>query len=341
MEMHGSKMQYSTDKLPYNSYSNALMKRYGYRIWRVGVDAGFSCPNRGSDGDRHKGGCIYCDSQGATAAYLRNQESSYTRKSSFREDIDSLVSENNLSIRNQIERGREFLTRRYNAEHFALYLQSFSNTYAPVEKLKTIYDTALEGYDWEQFIVSTRPDCIDEEKVRLLASYATQSRSVCVELGLQSGDDGILKSMKRGHTVAQFTEAALLVKKYNLELCVHIMTGFPGEGPAELDKTVSVINHVHPDALKIHNLNICAGTELYNMFLEGKVTAPDAEESISSAIHILRHIHSDIVIERLLCETPSHRLASPRNFPDKNTYLRLLEETMRKENAGQGDLLEE
>lgn len=332
-------MPYSTEKIPYNSYSEYLKKHYGYRIWRVGINAGFSCPNRNS---QRTGGCVFCDSQGATASYQRVQESKYSRKSNFDGEIDSKVehgiSSYGLSIKDQIEKGREFLVRRYKAEHFALYLQSFSNTFAPVDKLKSIYDSALEGYNWDQFIVSTRPDCIDEKKADLLASYVTEEREVCVELGLQSGDDEILRTMGRGHTVQQVIDASEIIKDRNLPLCLHVLIGFPGEEDLQLSKTIDVINEVHPQAIKIHNLNICAGTKLYELFLAGKADAPGPEECIKKTVKILRNIHSDIVIERLLCETPSHRLAAPRNFPDKNAYCELLCKEMNSLNAVQGDL---
>lgn len=326
----------------YNSYSSYLKNKYGYQIYRVGVDAGFSCPNR--RGSEKEGGCIYCDSQGATAAWLRTAESGYNRKSSFKENIDSCISCTNSGfnpedVKKQIEKGRAFLSRRYKAEHFALYFQSFSNTFAPVKKLKEIYDTSLEGCDWDQFIVSTRPDCIDEEKVKLLASYKDRVKQVCVELGLQSGDDEILKAMNRGHDVDCFIKACELVKKYDLELCVHVLLGFPGEGQKQLDRTVEVINRVHPNAIKIHNLNITAGTKLYDMYANGEVSAPCATRHIERTIYLLRRIPSDIVIERLICETPIHRLASPRSFPDKNTYLRKLDRIMEEKCVFQSDLL--
>lgn len=327
---------------PYNSYSGHLKNKYGYQIYRVGVDAGFSCPNR--RGKNKEGGCIYCDSQGATAAWLRSLESRYNHKSSFTENIDSIASCTNVGfnledVRAQIEKGRSFLERRYKAEHFALYFQSFSNTFAPVNKLKEIYDSSLEGYDWDQFIVSTRPDCLDEEKVKLLASYKSSVKQVCVELGLQSGDEEILKSMNRGHSVDCFIQACNLVKKYNLELCVHVLLGFPGEGQEQLDRTIEVIRKVHPDAIKIHNLNITAGTKLYEKYAQGEVVAPCATRHIERTIYLLRRIPKDIVIERLICETPIHRLASPRSFPDKNAYLVRLEKTMNEKCVVQGDLL--
>lgn len=331
----------------YNSYSSFMMRRYGYRIFRVGVDAGFSCPNRQKNADGS--GCIYCDSHGARAAYLRSSESRFRHDSGFEEGIDSIACNSNEcakntfsfdfeDIRKQVDRGLEFLSRRYKADHFALYLQSFSNTFAPYEKLRELYDFATSLHQWEGFIVSTRPDCIDDRKLALLASYKEACGSVCVELGLQSGSDEILSAMKRGHDVRCFVEAARKVRESGLELCVHILTGFPGEGQDELNRTVEVINLVHPDAIKIHNLNVAAGTELYDRFLEGEVTTPCMTRHIRTVCFILRRIPSDIVIERLMCETPNHRLASPRLFPDKNRFLRNLDAFMEDQGFRQGDL---
>ena len=332
---------------PYNSYSSSLAERYGHKVFRVGVDAGFSCPNRMRDPQGR--GCIYCDSHGARAAWLRRSESSFRHDSAFVDDIDSIscklpdCAENIFSfdfedIRAQVERGMEFIRRRYGTDHFALYLQSFSNTFAPVDKLKELYDFAVSLHDWEGFIVSTRPDCIDEVKLDLLASYREKCGSVSVELGLQSGDDRILQAMNRGHDVDCFIRAAEAVKRHGLELCVHVLTGFPGEGKEELDRTVGVINTVCPDALKIHNLNVAAGTDLYDRFLEGEVTAPCMTRHVLNTIYILRRIPYGIVMERLMCETPNHRLASPRLFPDKNRFLRELEKTMAQRGFRQGDL---
>ena len=159
-----------------------------------------------------------------------------------------------------------------------------------------------------------------------------------MELGLQSGDDDILKNMNRGHDVACFLKAAKAVKDHGLELCMHVLTGFPGEGKEQLDRTIQAICEAHPQALKIHNLNIAAGTKLYDDYLEGEVTAPCLTRHIENVIYILRRIPSDIVIERLMCETPTHRLACPRLFPDKNRFLRQLEGKMQRRGCVQGDM---
>ena len=332
---------------PYNSYASHLTKKYGYRIFRVGVDAGFSCPNRCKNKDGL--GCVYCDSQGAKAAYLRSSESGYCHLSNFESQIDLMVQNNDNSenysysidkqdIEKQVVKGLEFVKRRYKAQHFAVYLQSFSNTFAPYDKLKELYDFVLSLYSWDGLIVSTRPDCIDDKKLELLASYKEKCTDVCIELGLQSADDDILKKMNRGHDVKCFVNAANKVKQYGLELCVHVLTGFPGEGPEQLDKTIKTIADVHPNAIKIHNLNIAAGTALYEEYLEGEVTTPCMTRHIQNVIWFLRNIPSDIVIERLMCETPQHRLASPRLFLDKNNFLRQLEKTMIDSGYRQGDL---
>lgn len=322
---------------PYNSYSESLIKRYGYKIYRVGVDGGFTCPHR--DSSRMKGGCIFCDSQGAVSVYHRKSESSFTHESDFEKDIDSTLERTIMPLEEQVHRGVEFVRRRYGATHYSLYFQSYSNTYAPVERLKEIYDSVVDLYPWEELIVSTRPDCLDREKVKLLSSYREKTGTVCVELGLQSGDDRILKAMRRGHDVESFVKAASLVKEAGLELCVHVLTGFPGEGRAELERTITVINSVHPQAIKIHNLNIASGTPLFDKYLEGEVHAPCTKRHILSTVYFLRRIQSDIVLERLICETPSHRLASPRGFADKNNFLRSLEAYMIENNFKQGDLI--
>ena len=332
---------------PYNSYSSNLIRRYGHRVFRVGVDAGFSCPNRLRDSEGR--GCMYCDSHGARAAYLRSSESGFRHDSKFVDDIDSMSCNAEEYLKNaftfdfedigrQVQRGISFIKKRYKTDHFAIYLQSFSNTFAPVDKLRELYDYCISLHSWEGFIVSTRPDCVDDDKLSLLASYKSRCGSVCVELGLQSGSNDILLAMKRGHDVDCFIRAAREVKDHGLELCIHILTGFPGEGRRELDMTIDVINRVKPDALKIHNLNVAAGTGLYDKFLDGEVTAPCMTRHIQDTIHVLRHIPSGIVIERLMCETPNHRLASPRLFPDKNRFLRELERMMSDRGWRQGDL---
>ena len=327
-----------TDNKCYKGYTSFLEERYGYRVYRIGVDAGFSCPNR--FGKSKEGGCAFCDAMGARAMYLRSSESSYKRNSGFEEKLCARTSDaiNEQDITDQIHKGASFIRKRYGSEHFSLYFQSFSNTFAPVETLERIYSHALSVMPFEELIVSTRPDCIDEKKAALLASYKGRVKNVMVELGLQSGSDKILKAMNRGHDVKCLIDASRIVKASGLELTLHVLLGYPGETYADIQKTVDVINTVMPDNIKIHNLNVVSGTKLYEDYLKGEVTSSCARRHIENTVYILRRISPEIVIERLICETPGHRLASPREFPEKNRYLIRLDKYMNENNYKQGDL---
>ena len=321
----------------YNSYSDYLKKRFGYRIYKVGVSAGFTCPHR--DVETGKGGCVFCDELGATASYLRTNESKYGRKAEFENsELKNAVPEQLSDLKSQIERGREFLKRRYGAEHFALYFQSFSNTYGSVERLKKIYDYGLAGRSWDELVISTRPDCLDKEKLSLISSYKNSTGNVCVELGLQSGSDRILALMNRGHDVQTYMIWANEVKKAGLQLCTHVLLGFPTETEEDLQMTIRALNVSKPDFVKFHNLNIVKNTKLYQDYLLGVVRAPTAEEYLQILTYVLRRISEDIVIQRLICETPAHRLASPRDFPDKNTFIRMLDYYLSEHEIRQGDL---
>ena len=322
----------------YNSYSDYLKNKYGYKIYKVGVSAGFSCPHR--DSVTGKGGCVFCDELGSVAAYLRTNESMYKRNSEYEEKtLDKAVPDDLLDIKNQIKRAKTFLINRYKAEHFSLYFQSFSNTYGKIDLLKKKYDYGLSFGSWDELIISTRPDCLDDEKLMLISSYKNYLKDVCIELGLQSGSDRILKLMNRGHDVNTYMTYAEKVKNYGLSLCTHIMIGFPTESKKDLDLTIDAINNSQPDFIKIHNLNIVKDTILYQDYINGKIRAPSVDEYLNDLVYVLRRISEKIVLQRLICETPSHRLASPRNFPDKNSFIKMLDSYMEKNMYTQGDLL--
>lgn len=321
---------------PYKSYKENLIETYGCPVYRVGVDAHFSCPNRDKN---RKGGCVFCDELGSSAVYLRTSESNIKSKSDFIPDIDSKIPSYRIeSIKLQIERGKKFIVRRYKAEKFSLYYQSFSNTYAPIEELRKIYDLGIEQGDWEELIISTRPDCINDNVVNLLTSYKNRVKRVWVELGLQSGSNEILQKMNRGHSVEDFEIAAKKLLDAGIFVSAHLLLGFPGENLSCLDKTAAVIRKIHPQAIKIHNLNIPSGTKLYNEYLEGEIAVPCTERHLEKTIFILRNIPSDIVIQRFVCDTPSHRKAAPRYFDDKSKFLRKLEKKMNERGIVQGDL---
>jgi len=327
----------------FNTYKEYLKKRFGYSVYRIGVDAGFSCPNR--DKNRH-GGCIYCDELGSSASYVREEESGFTHSSHFLKDpllktspfADLRAEKRLVSIAQQIERGKEFVTRRYKTTNYSLYFQAYSNTFAPISELKQIYDFALSKGNWKEFIISTRPDCTSNVVLDFICSYKDKVDDLWIELGLQSGSDRILTLMKRGHDVACYMESAKRIKAKGLKLCTHIIIGYPSETKEDLDLTIKAINDSGTDALKIHNLHITSQSALYNEFLEGEITTCSTSRHIQDTIYVLRRIRKDIIIQRLICETPEHRLASPRFFDDKSRFIRKLKAEMKTQNAYQGDL---
>ncbi len=313
----------------YKSYSAHLQEVYQGRVYRVGVDGLFSCPNRNSDGS---GGCAFCDGTGTIAAYQNPQDRLV--------EISHVTIEERISqIKMQIERGKHFLKRRYRAEQFSLYFQAYTNTYDTLEHLKMLYDHALEEGPFVELIISTRPDCITDEIITLLKSYQDKVHQVWVELGLQSGSDETLTLIGRNHDVSSYINAANSLHLSGIGVCTHVILGLPGEDRRDIAHTAAIVNGVESEAVKIHNLHICHGTRLQDWYEMGEVSTASLRRHVEQSIWFLRHLNPSIVIERMVCETPEYRLVAPRAFPDKHQFLLQLRSTMEERGWVQGDLV--
>lgn len=327
----------------WNTYKDYLTRRYGFPVYRIGVDGGFSCPNRDSD---RRGGCLFCDALGSSAPYSRRGESFFTRRSGFlinppQKDsgFAGLGLEDRLaSIDGQIDRGKEFIRKRYGSDRFSLYFQAYSNTYDTIENLRAIYRSALRKGPFHELIISTRPDCLSPDALELLASLRPEVHELWVEMGLESGSDRILAMMNRGHDSACFKDAAFRCAKSGINVCAHVIIGFPSETEKEKDMTIAVLNSSCATAVKLHNLHITAQSRLLDEYFHGEITAASLERHVHDTMYFLRRLRPDIIIERLMCETPAHRLAAPRSFPDKTGFLKALEAAMRASRAVQGDM---
>lgn len=319
----------------YYSYKTYLKHTYGGPVYRVGVDAGFSCPNRTS---RTSGGCIYCDDFGGTAAYQRSREAVHAGgalQPGIRAE-EAPASCRLDAVSSQIASGTAFVQRRYDAEDVSLYLQAYSSTHAPIEELRALYDHALGCGEFTEFIVSTRPDCINPEICALLREYQFRVSDVWVELGLQSANNQTLKYLNRGHTAEQVRDASIMLREAGMKLCIHLILGLPGEGLKELDETAEFIRELYPEAVKIHNLHICAGTELLDIYRCGETVTASVQRHIIQTERLLKQLPGDIVIQRVVCDTPSHRLCAPRNFPSKGRAVNMLSEHLESQNSWQG-----
>ena len=321
----------------WNNYREYLLNKYGTSLYRVGVDGGFSCPNRTKE---RQGGCTFCDGTGSIAVYQRTSESAFRHDSSFDEGVSEEVLLRFQSIENQIKKGLEFIHRRYKAKLAALYFQSWTNTYDTADNLKHIYDMALSCGDFSEFIVSTRPDCVEDDVADLLAGYITKDREVWVELGLQSASDETLRRVNRGHTLSDYIKCMERLHKRGIKVCTHVILGLPGEEREDFIETAKVLNEVGSEGVKIHNLHIPGGTKMAEEYLEGEITSWSTERYMNEVEYFLRLLNPEMIIERLVCETPSHRLMAPRHFMDKSLFLRTLNDKMEKDNTRQGDLYE-
>lgn len=297
---------------PFYSYSAYLREKYGKKAYRIAVDGGFSCPNRGTD--RSRPGCIYCSSQGARASYL---------------DKAAMIEE-------QITRGLAFTQRRYKAKVFLLYFQAFSNTYDTPENLKKIYDHALSLGNFSELIVATRPDCIDREKADLLASYRDKGLDVWVELGLQSANDRTLSRINRGHSRDDYEQAFDVLHQKGLKIATHLILGLPGEDFSDMEESVRYVGALHPHGVKFHDLNITYNTALFDEYLKGELTVPSRGKYIEYLISCIEMLPRDIVLMRLTCDTYEADRAAPRKYMSKGNIYDLVKKKMIAENRFQG-----
>lgn len=316
----------------YFTYKQYLQQRYGHPVYRVGVDAGFSCPNR--DASR-RGGCIYCDSFGASAAYQRGSEGDPGYIPLSCRSLEDRLE----AVSQQIDTGIAFLRQRYRPEGFSLYLQAFSNTFAPLEELKQIYSHALGRYPFTEFILSTRPDCIDEAVADLLLQYRSQVSDLWVELGLQSASNETLEFIRRGHAAEAVSEACVLLRSRGIKISFHSILGLPGEGPAQRRETAEFITREHPEALKIHNLHIPVETDLQAMYLSGEAVTAAVPRHIEQTAQLLISVPGDIVIQRIVCDTPAHRLCAPKGFAPKGQVIQMLSKYLEEHDLWQGKAL--
>jgi hypothetical protein len=311
----------------YTSYAAYLRRRHGERVYRVAVDAGFSCPHRSAD--RLSGGCTFCGEGGSRAPYLGPADISPGRAGS------PAALE---SLRAQIARGTAFLERRYGAHSFILYFQAFSNTFAPIAALRATYDAGLAAAPFRGLVVSTRPDCVDPERAALLAGYQGPEREVWVELGLQSACERTLRRIRRGHGAAAFERAFALLRERGLRVAPHLIFGLPGEGWEEIEATIDLVARLAPDGVKIHNLHVPVGTPLAGEARAGEVPALSAERHLGYVIRALERLPRSTVVLRLTCDTQADRLALPRRFLDKAAFRRLLLAEMAARDTWQGRL---
>ena len=293
----------------FNSYLKAI---FGARVQRIPIDGGLSCPNR--DGKLSRGGCTYCDSRGSGSGAMINH---------------------GLSIQEQIARGRLFAEKRYGAKKFIAYFQSFSNTYAPLPKLKEIYDAGLECPDVVGLFVATRPDCVDSDILALLSSYR-RDHLVWIEYGLQSAHDSTLLAVNRGHDVKCFEGAVRMACDYGLDVCAHVILGLPGETRAMMLETARYLSLLPVSGVKIHLLYVVKGTRLADLYGRGSYNCLSREDYINLVIDFIEILPPDMVIQRLTGDPPPSELLAPDWAREKAVNIALVKTRLEERDTWQG-----
>jgi radical SAM protein (TIGR01212 family) len=295
----------------YRPFSQFLRERLGGRVARVTLDAGFTCPN--VDGTVTTGGCVYCD----------NRSFSPNRRLP------------RASIREQIARGIAILGPRYKTDRFLAYFQAATNTHASVEKLRRLYDEAIDHPQVVGLAIGTRPDSVPEPVLDLVAEYA-RSRFVCLELGLQTMHDRTLDWMNRGHHFDAFVDAVYRCQGRNLDLCAHVILGLPGESHADMMATADALGSLPLQGVKIHNLHIVRRTPLEAMYERGEVPMLERDEYVGLVCDFLERLPPHLVIHRLSGDAPPDYLVAPAWCLDKAGLLAAIDAELIRRDGRQG-----
>ena len=287
------------------SYSSFLREKFGCRVYKVGIDAGFNCPNR--DGSFSTAGCAYCNGD------------------SFRPKTSNRIK----PIEQQIAEGTEYLRLRYGAEKFIAYFQSATNTYAPLEILAPLYEAAVARADVVGIAIGTRPDCIDEEKLDWLQRLA-RKYFVTIEYGLQSASDETLRRVNRGHDVASWRNAVAMTRGRGIYIGTHLILGFPWESREETLYGAAAVSEAGIDFLKLHHLHIVRGSLLAEEYLNRPFRLPDMEEYANLAADFIERLDPGIHIERLFATAPAGQLIAPVWGKSKAESRRFIEHVINK-----------
>ena len=278
-------------------YSDYLKEKYGCKVYKIGLDAGFSCPAR----------CAYCNGNGSRSPYTGPKD----------------------SVGKQLSARIEYLKKTKGAAKFIAYFQAFTNTYAPPDKLKKIYDEVLPFKEIVGISIGTRPDAVDREKLELIASYKDRYE-VWIEYGLQSVHDRTLKAIKRGHTFGDFLKAVKLARAHRIPVCAHVILGLPGETKEDMLETAKKIKELKIEGIKIHLLHILKGSAFEKLYAEGHIKLLGQDEYVDLVYSFLENLHPDIIVERLTGQGAGRDHIAPAWALDKMGTINKIKERIRR-----------
>ena len=289
----------------YNDYGTWIRRQFPYRVQKISIDAGFTCPNR--DGRISTGGCIYCDNRTFNPSYCQRRH----------------------SVTQQLEEGKRFFAHKYPDMKYLAYFQAFTNTYAPLSQLKALYEEALQVDDIVGIVIGTRPDCVSDELLDYLAEL-NQRTFVLVEYGIESANNDTLLRINRGHSFEQSQEAIQRAHQRGLLTGAHIILGLPGEDAAESLRQASIISSLPIDILKIHQMQIIRGTRLAEEFAATPFHIYTVDEYIQLIAEYIQRLRPDLILERFVSQSPKELLIAPhwglKNYEFTNLLVNYLKQ---------------
>ena len=304
-------MYFYNTKLRYNRFSDHLRDKFGTKVYKVTLDAGFTCPNR--DGTISNEGCIFCDDGGSFSQLYSNK----------------------ITIIEQLNSGIALSKEKYKAQKFLAYFQAYTNTYKPVNELKEIYDQALSHEDVVGINIGTRPDCVEEEKLDLISDY-TKNHYVWLEYGLQSIHDRSLKFINRGHDFATFVKALKETQKRNINVCAHVILGLPNETRKDMLETAKVLGDLGIDGVKIHLLCVLNNTRLVKLYYQGKVPMMEEDQYVETACDFLEMLPPEVTIHRLAGNGLKPNMLAPGWLSKKFVVLNKIDKLLEERGSYQG-----
>ena len=289
----------------YKDYSHWIREQFPFRVQKISVDAGFSCPNR--DGHLSMGGCTFCNNKTFNPAYCDNRK----------------------SITRQLEEGKAFFAKKYPEMKYLAYFQAYSNTYGPLAELKAKYEEALAVDDIVGLVIGTRPDCVSDEVLDYLETLSHQTFLI-VEYGIESANDDTLQRINRGHTFACSRQAIIKAHQKGIITCGHIILGLPGEDEQEMLRQAKAISDLPLDILKLHQLQVIKGTPLATEYESHPFRVLSAEEYVDLVIRYVSQLRNNIILERFVSQSPPDMVLAPKWGLKNHEFTDLLNKRIRE-----------
>lgn len=265
----------------YKKYSNYLKEKYGEKVYKIPINLPVTCPNR--DGQLGRYGCIFCGDVGAGFESLKNT----------------------LTVKEQLDKNIEYISKKYKSKKFIAYFQNFTNTYMSIHSFKECVEKAAQVTDIVEICISTRPDCINRSYLDILSKLKEKyGVEISIELGLQTVNYKTLKKIKRGHTLAEFVDTMNKINCYEFETCCHLILNLPWDDAEDAIEGAKIISALGINHIKLHSLYILKNTELGRMYEKGEISIISPKEYVDRVVNFIDYLNPDIVIQRLAARAP-------------------------------------